>query len=847
MAHMLRKYASNRGSALFMVISTMTALFISCMAMYFSMVAARSSQDAIFNKMQANQSAMSVSDIVISALSDKNHPLYDAALNLKPGESITTDSNGFQSLDPNKATGIDQDQIGSYAVTITCIPDPKGDHVLDIMVVTSVNGNRQSIHRTWNMSNIPPDTPKTQGAGGDAELFAATGYVPNDAYILSGHFMTDVFYDTQFTYINTYTSIGSASENRLGRGLSTGGNLMLYPGAMSEFNGPASCFNETIKEVGPVTWAIRGDFYPYFGNDFAVRGGSKVLVGGDFIREGPESSFTLYNSGYTGDADLEDHIYIYVNGDFNYNGGYTKQNTWIFVNGKVSNLDKCDSGGRIFLTENATIDDATVGSYIKDHQEVWPMDHTHINAAGKEMTDAEIEQYHRENGLSYNEAMQLLGQKTATISYYKWDLSDEFKDAKKIDIRLNATNEDWVDDTTDTTYLKGESTYIISYDENTQSADLIKGVGKDNNVALYPGVVGNSFIINSVWTKEGADGVAGTIIIDTGDDPDNIITIQASDVSNDGSGIFSWFFDDIGPTDWSTWPPIHTEKFGTPAGQINNRTRLVLLRGRGTVLVDIPEGVTYQDASYSQTSHVSWFLAEGGKIKTRNVDGRNYLDFEFKADQPKGGETVKYIHTDCVPSKDGCTLTLSDSDATCVECGGKLTLVTCPVHNEVGKFCNICHPDKASKQWCVNHVDYPDFDDFYKTLSGAELEWATGKDGKVVYPTINFMLISCNESAEVLFSQNKDNSTISSNSFHGFVYAPYVSFLGSGGSIQGHTKICGGMTVSDYDFNSTHSYLGCYPDRMPNEIAGMEGGGSMAGGELTGASKQWKIEIGGYR
>ena len=110
------------------------------------------------------------------------------------------------------------------------------------------------------------------------------------------------------------------------------------------------------------------------------------------------------------------------------------------------------------------------------------------------------------------------------------------------------------------------------------------------------------------------------------------------------------------------------------------------------------------------------------------------------------------------------------------------------------------------------------------------------------------MLVSCDESADMRFSQTTNNENIINNEFFGFIYAPYISYLAAGGAQAGGLiKLCGGMTVGDYDIQAIHSYIGCYPDKMPNELANMAGGGSMAGGKLTGTTKSWKIEIGGYR
>lgn len=836
MAHMLRKYMSNRGSALFMVISTMTALFISCMAMYFSMVAARSSQDAVFNKMQANQSAVSISDVVISALSDDTHPLYQEAMKLKKGESITTDANGFRSLDPND-TSLDkhEGQLGSYAVTITCIDyDGDGNPIVDVMIVTSVDGNRQSIHRTTGLGYNVTGGGGADGSGGDAELFAATGYVPNDAYILNGYFITDVFYDTQYTYIATF---GGGSENRIGQGISTGGSLMFNEGAMSLIHDPKA-YSSVVDTFGPTTWAIRGDFYFNISSDYAVRGGSKFLVGGNFIRDGGNSLFSVKNDGYNGIETLEDHVSIYVNGDFDYCGSDLRENTWVFVNGNVLNIGpNKQTNAKIFVTntgDGIAAKTATLSTSTPIYE--WPVSGSFAD------------------GLTYDEAMELLGQKTATIPYYKWDISKNTDGAEKIDIRLNSSRKDndtFTDDLGDK-YEPGENCYIISYDDKTSSAGLLKSQG-----GVYPGVIGNKFIINSVWTRDSGDyNVGQAIIIDTGDNPDNIITIQLTALNDDG--IFSWFMERETIVE-SWWDPeiggprYSYGKFYPPGDRKPARSpRLLLIRGRGTVLVDVPKGVTYQDANYQQTLHQSWFLAEGGKISTEIINGKEVLDFELDANGQNGDKVIKYIHKECNPDKDGCEFEYKDIDTECGECGevaSKMKQVTCKIHGDVNTFCDNCHHEKADrKDWCINHVDKAAFDNFYKGLGDMQ-KYAQGADGEIVYPTVNIMLVSCEESAEMLFSQMKDGSSITSNSFFGFVYAPYMSFLARGGSGGGFLKICGGMTVGDYEFDSTHSYMGCYPDRMPNQLAAMEGGvgGSMAGGKLTGATKNWKIVVGGYR
>lgn len=828
MRHVLRKYTSNRGSALFMVISTMTALFISCMAMYFSMASARSSQNVVFNKLQANQSAMSISRIVangISSYSEDPDSLYQKGLHLGIGESITTDGNGFKSLDPNNAAGLDLDNLGAYSVTITCVDkDANGNVTLDVMVITSVDGNRDSIHMTVTINETLPDNPPGQsGAGGDAELFAATGYVPNDAYATNGYFLTDVFYDTQFTYLNTFEG---ATESRMAQSVSTGGTMFFDNGAMSALNSAGS-YTEAAKSIGPVTWAVRGDLYANFGNKFEMRGGSQILVGGDFVRgkNAGDSMLKVNNDNYTGSVPLGDHISIYINGDFYFNNTMINNDIWFFVNGNVYGLsdNPANSGSniKIFVTGDIDAKTGSLSAQCKNKLAETGVGIYEWKASGTDW----------DQGLTYTEAIQLLGQKTATISYYKWDLTDNTKNAPHIDIRINSdrdNNPAWTDDKGNT-YEAGTNCYIISYDKNTSSAKYIKG---ESTTGAYPGVIGDSFVIDSVWTRCGQN-TNGTqaIIIDTGDNPDNIITLKLCDVTG-GDKIFTWFYDE-----------------GIPEGMFSDAPRLVLLRGRGTVLIDIPAGITYQDVSYMQTVHASWYLAEKGHISSTTKNGKEYISFHDLGPQDAHGPDVaNYIHRTCNGPSDGCEFTYKDSTATCDLCGGKLKTVHCSVHEDVNKYCPKCYPEKNSRNnWCVNHVDRKAFDTFYGGLSGIEKEFASGADHKVVYPTTNFMLISCEESAEMLFSVGKKGNTIDKNSFFGFIYAPYMTFLASGGSGGGFVKICGGMTVSDYDFNSTQGYIGCYPDKMPNEIAGMKGGGDMSGGKLEGASKSWKVEIGGYK
>lgn len=825
MAHMLRKYLSNRGSALFMVISTMTALIISCMAMYFTMVSARESQYAVFSQMQTTQTAVSLKDVILNSFSPESgnadgNALFEKILKLDKGESITTDANGFMALDPNKETGKTPAEIGAYSVTITCLDKDAatGKMIFDILAMASFNGSRDAVHFTFDYDPNDPDPPGEDGAGGDAELFAATGYIPHDAYINGGYYLTNVFYDTQYTYMGTFANSGN---NRIALNLNTGGDLMMSSNAMTLVHEPN---NEAIKaeeanKVGPVTWAIRGNFYSNFGNDFDERGGSQIFVGGDFICAGNNAFFMKKDDNYTGTVKLGDHISVYINGDFQYCNANLKDYVWYFVNGNVTGtMNDLPSHSRIFVTgateaerkAKVSSNDKLVGVV-----EEWPIDKWPEHMwDGKDKIDIP---------LTYDQAMKELAKRTKTIDYYKWDLSENTKESdanQHINIRMNATDVPWNDPTTGKTYDAMAGTYVIAY-PGSESASLVTG-NKEN------GVVGKAFIIDSVISRDGSSNAAPAVLIDTGDDPNNIITLKLSDVT--GEKEFSWF---VNGGEIPTGQPDGSQK----------TMRLVLTKGRGTVLIDIPKNITYRNAAYSFTGHLGWWAVIGGTVNTTPNGHITFLG--VKSDSKLSPEIVKYVHKTCGDG-DGCVFTKTDSSIDCAGCGGKLKQVTCSVHGDVNKYCSTCFEDKNDRtDWCVNHVDVVEVDKKYSTLDSTTKDWLKDSKG-TVYPNTNFMLVSCDESIDINFARDRYNTYLNYAAFCGFVYAPYLSFMADGEDAGGgKLRLCGGMTVGDYTLNGFESYIGCYPDKMPNEIAAL-GGGSMAGGKLEGTAKSWKIRPGGY-
>ena len=116
-----------------------------------------------------------------------------------------------------------------------------------------------------------------------------------------------------------------------------------------------------------------------------------------------------------------------------------------------------------------------------------------------------------------------------------------------------------------------------------------------------------------------------------------------------------------------------------------------------------------------------------------------------------------------------------------------------------------------------------------------------GSDGKIIYPTVNIFLVSCDESANIRLSVMEDGSSVIQNSFFGYIYAPYMTFnayrANQGG---GMVRLLGGMTVSDYIIDDSMSMIACWPEKMPEDLMSDD----CKKNKLDGlAGRGWKISV----
>lgn len=812
MTHALRRYTSNRGSALFMVISTMTALMIACVAMYFSVVSSRTTEYATFFQTQSYQSASSITEMLFAGLNDSassfREDLSAAMFALNEGETLTTGLNEFTgSFTPGTDISADEAdrlaQLGAYSVDITRLPNEKvgGKEcwTFDIATTSVVNGQSEIVHTYVHLET--GDTPAVPSS--DGGVFAATGYVPNDAYLDGGFFMTDVFFDTEFTFTNMYGS----KANYMSGNLATGGSLTLqeYIQPIGSAGGDYAASFLTR----PTTWAIRGDLTNNGNNQIKLLGGSTVYVGRDV-------SLAQYGSTF---ASADGGTYdVYVLGDVYIRSGASLEAVNMYVDGNIYLQGGWSNIGTLYIN----------GSVIKD-------------GGNATLPDSYPKWDDSAPGLTYDEVVEQLEEKTSSDSYYKWKIKDSDV-AGDFKIKLNGDG--------DGTYQadKMKHTFTIAY-PGSESA---------NDASITNKIVTRKGTITGFEGSDPGNGEPLTVVIDTGDDSNNVITLRVKaylDIDGDGvNETFAWF------------PGNHGESTGFNLG--TGKSKSILVKGKGSVIIDIPEGVTYQDAFAQQFMHYSWFVMLGGQ-ETTAADGKVYNSTNLNNATAFNGyaaavNAAQFIHRDCKDG-DGCSYTIettiNDKEKECVYCGEPAKFVFCGTH---GKVCTFCpNPDCQSnegkkseqidpdvdyfkeKALCNNRLHKPAVDSYLNSHSDLKARVSiTNSEGvtEVVYPTTNIFLVNANESAEIRFSQTakEGGGAIMQNSFYGYVYAPYMTFKAMGSSGTAINRFFGGLTVSDYVLDDGYAFTGCYPEIMPTDLMSKDSLES----PIDGVPKNWKITFG---
>lgn len=830
MVHSLRKYLSNRGSALFMVVSTMTALMIACLAMYFSVMSSRQTTFATFFQHQSYQSAISLNDMVLAGLMDGSlaggsADLLSTLNGMNVGETITTGANGFSSFDAT-LTGADIEQMGAYSMDITRLPNEtvngKDNMTFDIATTTINNGISETVHTYVHVEMSAEEIPN-----GD-NIFAATGYVPNDAYLDAGYFMTDVFFDTEYTYVSLYNN-----ASRFAGDLRTGGNLIitkqLEPLKETDKIGDI----EAKGTFRPVTWGIRQNLVRQASGALKFCAGSKMLIGGDLIF-GDNSGICVTNA--KGENTTTGTMDVYVLGNLDLGGNTCSFNgVNLYVSGDIIN------GGQLKDAKNVYVGGTDSSLYKTYTPKSW-------NSTAP--------------GMTYEEAKRELNRETYSKTYRKWVINGE--DPSKSDYipQLNSAAPEY---NPISIKLNNGNGYVNGVD----GMKTVFTIAYGDNPALHPDadVVCKAGVIEEVVGNFTGNMAPLTVVLDTGNDEDNILTLRVSgyladDGKTDGGNVFKWFRE-------------------------CNTGCTVLVKGKGTVVIDIPDGVVYQDCDRQHFIHESWLTllgcteTDGTLCPSKDANNNPCMsmscsvcshlrEYDWTGDVQDssgtwGSKTThvynsiplqkntaliakKYIHSSC-HADDDCTYSLvdaKDKNNHKIECtkhpGTYKKTVMCGEHGKTSmpNFCPECdkyNKEKADELVAGTHDAGVCNNRLEKTKvinSGIVLPGG-------ILPKTDIFLVSSSESADIRLANDLNDHAIMQNGFYGFIYAPYMTFKAEGGSGLGGNRLCGGMIVSDYAINDFYAFTNLYPSKMPDDLMG-ESSEVMEG--FT--DKSWKISLGSY-
>ncbi len=843
MKHALRKYLSRRGSALFMVLSLMTALMILVMAMYFSVVGSRDVQYKVFYQEQSYRSAISLSDAIIAGLDKGSWNTAEGSKEFltlltsmeNEGDVVTTDGNGFAAFSTTGAGKEEVDQLGAYNVTITRMADEmsgkKKLRIFDIAITTSTGGVIETTHSYISMQE-PEEQKVSQGA---FNPFTSTGYVPNDSYLEGGEFFIDVVIDNENAALGAARSVTGQMSLKLYGNLSTGGSLY------NEYlTAPLSASD--LKE--PVVWAIRNKYTQaanqtiYLGTNSAY---GLMMVGGDYI----------HNMG-----GLPKNCYIYVLGDMYLEG----------------NQVSVPAGGKIFVYGNIYFEDGAYGacgsSYKKGTVYCSGMYNDGVavtNPCDQWRNDTKLP----DEVMTPKEMAAALDSRTASVTYSNWKINDSEEyyevDNKQVKAKdyipeLDPDNDDYngvklyYNTSTEEAFKNGVAvaphtwTKYLDWEDGNVLDDYF-GEGQDLN---YTACV----IEDLTDVKEGNHFNNCALVINTGDDPNNQYIIQLRnnrDFDKDENEIkeaFSWY----------------------PRDSYSDALQMsVIVRGKGSVVIDIPEDVVYQDVSNNLVIHETLFFLMGGKLKNTDAAATDRTKRIFVPgtviSNTAAENMLDLIHTKCDDNCSHCNYQTESNPDKCTVCESKgietkMVEIYCPKHEFTYSYCPVCNPemepakDSNDKPYglCVNRIDRVKADAKIANISKSSAEYMFLTDNgtkSVAYPTTNIFLVSCSESADIRMSGEmimpsmwNGQLSIMQNGFYGFIYAPYMTFKAYGnGAGGGFVRFCGGMIVSDYIFKDSMSILTCLPEYLPTSLMSSRSR-SDALSELS--SKSWKISLIGY-
>ncbi len=875
MKHALRKYISNCGSALFMVISTMAALILLVTAMYLSVLSQRSVQLSVFNSNQAYVTSTSISDMVVAYVNDKDKcdaELYklfndDTAGGLKAGEAISTNGNGFASLMGGTA---DDSHYGAYDVTITRLDDDKVSgkdvRIYDIAVTVSQNGVVETTHTQFSIAETePPEMPNIQ------QFFTATGYLPNDVIIDSwdggnSELFSDAEYTTMeqtiFTTGGVVTGTTSADIALLAQDITIAGTFELRTGngntgvrtePRTWVVGNKLVMQNTINSILEIGESAAKKGKVYVGQDLIIRGGlagfryADVYVLGNLESKGLLQDGTVIVGGdvtLTGGQCTGD---LYVGGDLNITAGMTFGN--VYVNGDVyiTTPGAYDTVqfGNLYVGGNLYIDSNVYTSgnvYVKKDMTVnYRESEEYSISAAMTWVDGNFtaDYTQRDKYVFYGGTFKNLNR---TFSAgYKQDWVDRIQPKAMMNDSQKSAYDLFVNGKPESSEGAGDG--VPGGAAKVSSITTLLSDAKDYmNTAVgtssFPKweISASDFNTNKEYITftdtslthviksdceiadidvDGVNGKRVTLIIDSGKAGDiRKIRVQANckddfeehglstDVCDRYENVFQWA------------PGAGMDAF--------NHAVNVFIVGEGTVVIDVPEGVTYQATNQEYVGHLDWAVL--GKLMTF-TKGSDVVTYNAMLDAAT--LITPYIHNDCA----ACTYTKAKD-----ETNKELDYYVCSVHKDAVIDEDTYKNYDAASDPCLCHGMVMKDKITAATKDSIATQFEAAEDlvqraGLASYQyeddtaNVNLWVVSVAESADIQIGVSiKEDVTgtsckVMDNKFFGYIYAPYMTYLAIGAGGNG-IKVCGGVIVSDYVLNGSEGYYFIKPSKNLREIAG---------------------------
>lgn len=324
------------------------------------------------------------------------------------------------------------------------------------------------------------------------------------------------------------------------------------------------------------------------------------------------------------------------------------------------------------------------------------------------------------------------------------------------------------------------NTFYIDYSENEIYVPGNTRSVFELSIDTHP----NGVIIDEIidYGDSSSYGNPYGFIIDTGNDPQNIFRIQVQpNIDSDGDGIKDTF----------SWTPyyLYDDVFAD--------SPYILVKGRGTVIIDVPDGVTYQAAEHEVMIHANWYAMMTAVDNAEyNINCPHLLDSR---------DLDNFIESDWIHTYDACNgvchvhETYDENGTAYMFCEYHQRRVK-PSEIVNGCGCNGVVDTMEIDRWLGQNIS---------SLSPSALETFFDEDGEVIYPNLNIIINAGGENSRINpFSNGSDNT------FCGWIYAPAALCSSKTDNEVYNTGIfyLGGIIASEFETNDECDFYYCKPD-----------------------------------